>query len=175
MNRSKNKVLLLVIAILLVSNIVMLAFLFGSKEPKKTEQQQRPVGGISEYLKKDVGFTEQQSQQFEILRKEHRAKMQPIFEDLRKTKLDFYLRLNDSTLLNDSLFTTGRIIGDKQTNLDVQIFNHFRNVRALCTPEQRPKFDSLYPTIIKKMIEWPRRNNDRRRDSIPGNDKRNPQ
>lgn len=172
MTRSKNKVLLLVIAILLISNIVLLAFLFGSKEAPKTPPQARPGGGLSEYLKKDVGFSDQQVAQYDQMKKDHRSKMHPIFEDLRNTKLQFYLKLKDSTVVGDSIFSAARIIGEKQTNLDVQIFNHFRNVRSICTPEQQVKFDSIYPSIIKKMTEGPRRNAERRSDSTNTADKR---
>jgi hypothetical protein len=37
-----------------------------------------------------------------------------------------------------------------QKMMELQMFNHLKNVRMLCKPEQLPKFDSLFVKILNK-------------------------
>lgn len=161
MNSSRNKVLLLIIAILLISNIVLLVFLFGTPKTEKPVSHERQHR-MSDYLKNEVGFSPQQMSSYEQLRKEQRERMKPVFEDIKNTKINFYLNLNDSLLPGADLDSMASPIGDKQTMLDARIMRYFISVRNLCTPEQKPRFDSIYPIVIRRMMEWPRRGNDRR-------------
>jgi hypothetical protein len=43
-------------------------------------------------------------------------------------------------------------IGNKQQMVDKQLFFHFRELRALCTPDQQPRFDTLMHNMIQRMI-----------------------
>ena len=37
-----------------------------------------------------------------------------------------------------------------QKIMELQMFNHLKNIRMLCTPEQLPKFDSLFVKILNR-------------------------
>ena len=50
------------------------------------------------------------------------------------------------------------VIAQKQKALDLQTFNHFKKVRALCTPEQQAKYDSMIQRMFRKMGKPIRRN-----------------
>ena len=40
-----------------------------------------------------------------------------------------------------------------QKLLEIRMFEHLRDVRSICTPEQRPKFDSLVYKILGRRGE----------------------
>ena len=158
----KNKVLVSVIGILLLANIALLVFLVsGMKNPDRrhadvTTPSHSPVS----FLQNKVGLTEQQVNQLDQLKEEHHQKLSPLFEDLRTTKDGFFLLIKDSASgpVIDSVAT---LIGEKQKTLDMQVFRTIQEVRKLCTPEQRVKFDSLLPKIAYKMAGHIKKGNTR--------------
>jgi hypothetical protein len=148
----KNKVLVTIIAILLLSNIALLVFFIsGMKKPDRENQAEQKASHSTEsFLQTRIGFTEQQITQFNKLREEHHQKLNPLFEDLRKTKDQFFISVKDS--LSDSYIDSlSVLIGEKQKNLDRQVFRTIQEVRSICSPQQQIKFDSLLPKIAYKM------------------------
>src|SRR5687768_5167197 len=137
---AKNKVLLSIIAILLLANIGILVFFLGPRNPANASS--RPPESVhksfSEFLREEIGFSEDQMKQLQVLKKEHKSIIKPLFEDLAKTKETFFSRIDDTTLTGASLDSAARPIGDKQVLVDIQTFRHFRNLRKLCTEEQKP-------------------------------------
>ena len=148
----KNKVLVTVIAILLLANIAMLLFfLTGMKKPDKRTPPGPPAPHTTEsFLQKRIGFIDEQMSQFNKLKEEHHQRLFPLFEDLRKTKDQYYLLVKDapSDAYLDSLAS---VIGEKQRILDRNVFQTIQQVRSLCTPQQRDSFDSMLPKIAYKM------------------------
>ena len=151
----KNKVLVAIIAILLLTNIVMLVFLLGKKSDKPHDRRTNTAS--TPYLQKELGFTEQQMAQFNSLKEEHREKINSLFDEARKTKDSFFLLLKDSTVSDSALVSASALIGDKQQALDMQVFESLREIRKLCTSQQQQKFDSLLPKIVYKMAGQIRR------------------
>jgi len=156
----KNKVLVSIIGILLLANIAMLVFFItGMKKPEKENSQGNRSGHSTvSFLQNKIGFTTQQINQFNELKEEHRLKLNPLFEDLRITKDDFFLLVKDS-LTDFRVDSVASLIGEKQKTLDIQVFGTVRDIRKLCTPQQQLKFDSLLPKIAYKIIGHIRRGN----------------
>ena len=150
----KNKVLVAIIAILLLTNIVMLVFLLGKKADKPGR---KPSSSGVSYLQKELGFTEQQMAQFNAMKEEHREKINSLFDEVKKTKDTFFLHLKDSTASDSAVMSAANLIGDKQQALDMQVFESVREIRGICTSEQQQKFDSLLPKIVYKMVGQIRR------------------
>ncbi len=157
MNSSRNKILLFLVGILLLTNIAMLVFFLGKKGPDKQRAPRDRSSVVREHLKDSVGFTEQQLAQYDQLRQQNRENMKPLFEDLGNAKLEFYKYVNQSGPADSASQAAAAAIGEKQKALDLAFFNHFRQVRALCTPGQLPKYDSLVQHIIRRMVAPPHR------------------
>lgn len=139
----KNRVLVTIIAILLMANIAMLVFLIsGMRKPEiaPVEKEKTDYSTVS-FLQTKVGFDQNQVNQLKQLKEEHYLKINPLFEDMRKTKDQLFLLIKDS-LSGERLDSLTTLIGDKQKNLDLQVFRMMREVRNLCTPQQLLKFDS---------------------------------
>lgn len=150
---SRNKVLLSIIAILLITNIVMLVLFLRMKpyaEPPKRL-------GFTEKLKNQVGFSAQQMAVFEPKKKIFWSRVRQRFDEIKKTKEEFYKYMYDPTIPDSVLDAKADIIGKQQRDLDLYVVRHFKDIRTLCTPEQLPKFDSILPPLIERMTARPER------------------
>jgi len=166
---SRSRSLVVIIIILLITNIAILAFFLWPKSPaSKNTGAPKPGYGMAETLKREVGLDSQQVVQLNHLREEHWKKMKPLFQELQQSKNDFYLLLKSPETPDSTITKAAARIGEKQRVIDLQVFQHFKNARLVCTPAQRPKYDSLVQIIIKRMSASARGQNNRRRDEKPG-------
>ena len=167
-NFSKTQVLIFIIAILLIVNIAMVVS-FAMKEPDKRDRNNdrpgRKPNPIAFTLKEKVGFSEQQMNQIEVLKKQHREKMHVLFEDMRKAKIAFYANVSKHEIDEDSIQAHALNIGKKQQAIEQQAFANFREIRALCTPEQLVRYDSLMPKVIQNMWFPDRHGNSKHKDN----------
>ena len=152
-NVLRNKVLVTIIGILLLANIAMLVFFIsGMKKPDRESpaEAKPPAHNTESFLQTKVGFTDHQIEQFKKLKETHHDKLFPLFEDVRKTKDEFFLMVKDSHPASyiDSM---AMVIGEKQRTLDRNVFETIREVRNICTPQQKMAFDTLLPKIAYKV------------------------
>ena len=149
---AKNKLLILLVGILLLANIIMLSFwLFKPKsDTHNNNANKNSKGMVSGFLKKDLNFTDDQLKRFDTLRSAHFESIKPLYRELNNSKevLLSQAYSSDSSAI-DSLANE---IGKHQAKIDKKFLNHFRQIRELCTEEQKPAFDSLFPGLVKKML-----------------------
>ena len=163
---SRNKIYLLLIGILLLSNLALVAFFVTNRPEKKEVKRDRPGGYMKEALQNEVGFNDQQIATFDDMAAKHKQQMRPLFEDIGKTKESFYWLLTQPGTPDSILNNSAKEIGEKQRLLDLKIFTHLQNVRELCTPEQKPKFDTLLQKVVHRMV-FPMRRGEGKKDASP--------
>jgi protein CpxP len=152
---SRNKLLLFIVAILFLANVVLLYFFFKGKEEVKPPSREHR--GISEQLKNDVGFNQEQLKAYDLRREKHMSEMKGLFEGMRQTKEQFFNTIKDPNP-NDSLVqASARNIAEQQKAIDLRTHAYFTDLRKICSTDQLPKFDSLYQEVIKRMISMGRR------------------
>ncbi|HYE54792.1 MAG TPA: periplasmic heavy metal sensor [Chitinophagaceae bacterium] len=166
MNTSRNKILLFLIGILLVTNVVLLVF--SVNREKRTEKQphtNRPsrTAIMKSYLKDSIGFSEQQLAQFDKIRAEHDKNIKPLFDEMRQAKLAFYTLLKEPGTTDSAMSAAAANIAEKQKAVDMAFYKHFRDVRMLCTPDQQAGYDSLVQQIIRRMVAPPKRGEQKQR------------
>ena len=148
-NQNRNKVFLVIIAILLLTNIAMLGILLQKKVPGK-ESGAKPdkKAFISNLLQKEIGFSSEQLVQYDTLSSLHRQKMGKLYDGMRSNKTPQFKQLV-AVSFNDTAINA---IADQSTAaqriIEVNMFNHIKSIRMLCTPEQLPKFDSLFVKVF---------------------------
>lgn len=152
----RNKTLLFIVVISLLANIIMLVYFVWIRERYHKGHDDRPSSPITVFLKKNVGFTDEQMVRFEQLRLKNRGKMKPLFEGIRLAKVQFYRYLNDQQINDSALNKAATLIGEKQKAIDLQTFKNFREVRTICTEEQKKSYDSLVGGVISQMWFTPR-------------------
>ena len=166
MNNSKNRVLIFLVVFLLLTNIAMLLYFTVFNKPAEKGPHGERRGPVSSFLQNEAGFSKAQMDELDSLKKQHRAAIKPLFDDLGKSKDSFYLLIGKSGV-SDSLLKAGADeIGKKQAALDMQFYQNFISIRKLCTEQQLAKFDSAMPAIASRMMQpWQKNNGPHKKDS----------
>lgn len=149
---TKYKTLLFIIAVLLISNIALVIYVFtgGSCPHKPPAKDQQNKSGITSALEKEVGFSEQQLAQYKNLREEHWKIAKPLFDSMQKGK-ELLFKLTQTASVEDSVVQNAAAsIAASQKLMELQSFRHFKQVRDLCTQEQLPRYDSVLKKIVSK-------------------------
>lgn len=159
---NRNKLVLFIIGLLLLSNLV-LAFLLVNRKPGRPDMRNRNerMQYMHNLLQKEVGFSAAQLQQFDSLRTKHMSAMQPLMDSLRLSKEQLFNQLptgNDSTEQ-----AAAARIGYFQSNIDRQMLNHLREVRQLCTNEQQQAYDTAVQKITRRLVQGYRKPDGNRR------------
>jgi len=149
---SKNKSLVSIIIFLLITNVVMLIFFLVSNKPVQRNMRGRDQNGMSGMLQKDVGFTRDQLDTYQVLRKEQLDSIHILFDEVRKAKMNFYNLIYTPNVADSTLISAADEIAVRQKNLDLHMINHFKKVRNICSPDQVQKFDSSIKKIIARMV-----------------------
>lgn len=148
---TKNRSLVSIIIFLLITNIAMLIFFLVMNNPAHKNSHARDQNGMSGMLQKEVGFSKDQLDTYQSLRKNQMDTVHALFDDLRKSKMDFYNLIYSSRVSDSSVNKAADVIAEKQKTLDLHMFNHFKIVRNICTPDQLPKFDSTIQKVFIRM------------------------
>lgn len=159
---SRNKNLIVIIAVLLLTNIAVLAYFlwFNKSQEVHGDNKNRNGNGIAEQLEKEVGFNSSQLGEYKTLKERQREVIRPMFDEMRKSK-DSLFRLLGTPGVSDSLINSAADgIARQQKKLDIETFHHFQRVRALCKPDQESKYDSLILRMFRKMGK-PRNENEK--------------
>jgi len=161
MSRSGNKNLLIIIAVLLLTNIVVLGYFLLYKKTEKTEQRGdsrgNGGGGIQDMLQTGVGFSADQIARYREMKDTQRSTIRPMYDDMRKAKDNLFRLLKEPSVPDSLIQEAAEKIGLQQKAVDLQTFTYFRKVRTLCTPEQQPKYDSLIQNMFSRMNRPQRR------------------
>ena len=167
MNNSKNRILIFLLVFLLLSNIAILLYFTVFNRPQaKINHPERRGPGITAFLQNEVGFSKEQMNMLDSLKRQHRTVIKPLFDELGKSKDSFYLLLGKPGISDSVLQAAANAIGKKQAALDLQFFRNFNSFRDLCTDRQLLKFDSAMPALASKMMQpWQKNNPGRRKDS----------
>jgi len=152
-SNKKYKALIFIIIFLLVTNIVMLILLMNQDSSQQKDHDSNQ-GRLSTMLNDEVGFSETQLQQYQALRSAQQQNVKPLFENIRRSKQNFYDQLSEEA--GDSVLNQNASnIGELQKQIDLQMFTYFKNIRNICTPQQLPKYDSAIKQVVTRMINKP--------------------
>ena len=148
--RNTNKILISIIAILLISNMAILTFFLMKKDGGRMEKRPDRKTMIADFLKKEIGFNQAQLQQYDTLSDRHRENVKKMFEGLRSSKDKQFKQLTAGDFSDSVINNVADQSAASQKTMELQMFNHLKNIRTLCTPEQLPKFDSLFVKVLNR-------------------------
>ncbi len=165
-----HKLLLLIISILLIANIALLYFFVSNRSsdshPQKLSHEEMRQRAI-EKVKNEVGLNDAQATEYDSLRMKQFETMKPLFEDVTRSKEEFFSLIYQPTVSDSTLNAYAARIGEKQVALDLSTFHYFQSIKGLCAEEQKPKMDTFIKQIVKRII-----NNGSRRPPSDKKDKK---
>jgi Spy/CpxP family protein refolding chaperone len=143
--RSSNKVFIIIIALLLISNIATIIMMNSNRKPVDDHK-----GAMRNYLQKEIGFSAQQLQEFDTIKSIHRREVKPIFEQMRENKKSNLQKLGASGFSDSALAATASAAASEQQAVELKLLRHIRDIRNICTPSQRAVFDTGFYKVMSK-------------------------
>ncbi len=140
---TKNKILILLVAVLLLTNIALLYFFLNKPQHSKGGRPDREAATAA-FLEKEIGFSPQQLKQYDSLGKIQKEKMRTVFDTMRSSKEQMLKELAAANFADTAMAQAADHSAIKQREMELAMLQHFKSIRNLCTPQQQPKFDSLY-------------------------------
>lgn len=139
----KNKLLILSVIVLITINLVLVAFILfrAPHHPKH--------GGPRNIIIERLQFDNNQIDQYDVFIKKHRSDITSIEEQILTNKNQLYSLLQEEkvdTLKRDSLIA---LISELHIQIENVNFNHFGEIKSLCTPEQLNDFNLLVNEIAQ--------------------------
>lgn len=142
----RTKLLTIAVIGLLLLNFGLLAFLW-----KGGGQGRPPAGGKGEqlralnYLMDELTFDAAQRSACGLLLQNHRYKMDSL-QNVNRQNRD---RLYDNLKTGDS--TAAFSMGTVQSQVELEAFSYFRNIRAICKEGQKEAFDRVIYDAMRMM------------------------
>lgn len=148
-SQSKNRTLIFIIALLLITNIAMLVYFMSFNRKKGNDG--RSKGGFENILQKEVGFNSDQVARFKALRETHWSEAKKQMEEIKQVKLQLFNLTKEANVSDSAVMSLADSIAGIQKQIEINSFKHFKGTRALCTAQQQPAYDSLMTKIITRM------------------------
>jgi periplasmic protein CpxP/Spy len=135
--------------ILIVMNMALIVFLLlGGPLRRLHEPKEGDAPG--KLLVDKLKFTAQQESAFDKLRNAHHDSILALQEEGRKLRKTFFdgLRSDTPDLNKDSLADK---ISANQRKIELITYNHFEEVKKLCSPEQKNIFNDIIQDVIESL------------------------
>lgn len=141
---SKTRVLYGVIAILTLTNVVLLTVMLTHGHAGK-----HGPGKPHEWLARQLNFTTAQQEQYNTLHQQHRNVMEPLLQQDRNLHDSLFAQLKqpppDTVMVNRFISA----ISNNRALIETTTFYHFLQVRNLCTPGQQKIFDEVIGDALR--------------------------
>jgi Spy/CpxP family protein refolding chaperone len=99
--------------------------------------------GPRRWMEQQLGFTPEQVKEFGMLVEDHRYNMQALRDSIAGKREELSKLLMTDSASTEAGNNIAAEIGSLQSQLEMVNFDHFTKLRAMCTAEQKPKFDSI--------------------------------
>lgn len=150
----RQKWLLLLVGILLVTNIITLSFMWSMKpaaEPGKNQSEGERNRRMGQFMVNELKLDKEQEATYWKLRDTMVSRQKLLWDSIRNSKKRFFDLLKDPAAPDTLIQGKADQIALLQKELDLSTFNHFSQVRALCRPDQTMKFDTVIKEIVNRM------------------------
>ncbi|MFY8036113.1 MAG: hypothetical protein ACOVMQ_03040 [Cyclobacteriaceae bacterium] len=139
---SREKLLTLAVISLLLINACTIGFFFFAKPPHGPGGPP-PFGRMEpkNQIVESLHFDQQQITDYENLISQHRQTIRELNDRMLEAKSSLYQSLaGGNGAMKDSLINT---LGSLQMQIETTHYNHFKDIKALCRPDQLAYFDKL--------------------------------
>jgi periplasmic protein CpxP/Spy len=141
----KYRFALAVIIVLVVLNLVTIAFiLFSPIGPGFLMGREQ----IQSTIEDELQLTDAQKQQYAGLRARHFARGDSMFALQFRAMDSLFAMVGAISVDSASLRRQTEVLGTIETGRTIGLFQHFRDLRTICTPEQQKKFDQVIGKVL---------------------------
>lgn len=155
----QNKGWAFAIVFLVVANLATVTFFwverFREAKPKQEIFRNPRHPQPPKLLLEELKFSTNQQKQYDDLFEKHISQVGVLKDSIRKAKEAFFTLLGNSQIPVDILQKKANEAAALQGRLDMLTFEHFKQVKSICTPDQQKKFDEIIQTVIERMAPPP--------------------
>lgn len=138
---SNIKFLWIIILVLIILNIASVTAVWieerGDKVPVLRERTM--MNRRDHFLKRELNFTAEQQAQFDSLLDKHRNQLESKLEEIRTLREELMGMMRNQEFSAESENIV-RQIGEKQSELELMNYQHFKDVMLICNEEQKQIF-----------------------------------
>ena len=148
MSQPRNKILVIIIAVLLLINIGMIVLILKSNKTVSLHSDFKAA--MPEFLQTDIGFSSGQMTQYDSLSCAYNNKFKTSMDELRKSRQEEFKQLaregfSDSAINNIAIQSV-----ENRKSLEIELLQYAKDIRKICTPDQQAKFDTLLYKVLNK-------------------------
>lgn len=144
------------IVILILINITSISLLVKTNSPRdKYLFKEKKNNNHDQMIIDKIGLDTIQSAQFLSMKKEHLEELSSYQDQLVNYRKEMFANLNNDSFNIDNY---SQKISFIQSEMDKMAFNHFKEMRGICRPDQLQKFDQIMQRIMSRMPRNSKRN-----------------
>jgi periplasmic protein CpxP/Spy len=155
----ESRFLKIIVVALLLLNLGTLGFLWmdrrdgGAHRPPPHHGPGGRGENTGEYLRRELQLTDEQEDAYRKMRRQHHETVMDVRDQMRDQKRELYGLMKNG----DTVATKGTVnalidsIVAEQRFIEQFTYDHFRELRALCTPQQQTKFDEVIGDALERM------------------------
>jgi len=151
---TKIRVTSWIIGLLVLLNMLTLGTLWFQqfrRPPNKPLPQDNRSETILWFLQRELDLTEQQAQQFQTLRQQYLLTSRTIMSEIHQLREELTDELFAASPDAQKADKLAEEIGAKHAALELLLFRHFLELKAVCQPAQQTKFQSLIRDLLEMM------------------------
>jgi len=158
------KTLTVSVILLMLVNCVLIGFLWVRAYHRPPPPSGSVKGPAFEYLTSELKLTPDQIKKYEVMRNAHAELTRRTGELQRMQRDSFFDNIKNPNANPEQFKQLEKRIMANQEKLDTATFFHFRRLRAILTPVQQARFDSVISNVIHAIArQQPRPRDDRMR------------
>lgn len=147
--------LVFVIIMLVALNLALIVLLWLGKPPGPLQQRisgndEEEISRVRELIKNELGFDEEQAEEYLRLRSEHQKAASQLDSEVRQLKkqmFDEVLQDTQRPILSDSLL---KLIQAKQASIELLTFKHLLDLKKICKPDQQDNLKILMHEMFRQ-------------------------
>ncbi len=168
---AKNKLLLRLVLLLLVLNLALIGVQLWREFAPGPQKREVERADVSAVLQKELGLDDAQAGHLRRLREEFFEKERRIVADLRAGRDSMNAAMFRPDPDSEAVLRLARGIAENEYRMELLRFDQAQRFQAICTPEQRAKFERL----VREIRDYFRPENPRPRERNPRREEERPQ
>lgn len=95
------------------------------------------------FISSQLDFSPEQMEQFKSLEQAHRDRMRSIYDDTKDLKDALFSRIHETSITDKEIDSITSRLAAKEKEKDIEVFNYFKSISALCDEQQKGKLDKI--------------------------------
>lgn len=141
------KILQWSVVLLAICNIVLLLTIW--LKPSQADQS-RPETP-RDFVIRSLSFTDEQTAKYDVMVREHQQSMRELRDKANEYRTALFAHLKNEQQFPRTIDSLTELVTGVQKQIETVTYNHFAQVRAICTDAQKPGFDNIIGDVIRKM------------------------